>query len=1194
MAIESYFEYIDLECQRNIFMKSLFKANFDREEVLKIIKSDSFQFLALFKRSVKAKTSNSFIISRAETILRITTPSISKYKETFLRKLKSKKNPRNTGLTSPPPSQNFSLQLSQRQIITLNIALIIEKVSFLKKVLSHANKKLIAFNYEMSSLDFKGSSSEHKTYEEIKKEIIYYNKENLKESYVCAFAHYNKHGNFDQIIPYLTELRKEGFSIAICTTSPIIDHHHIEKIKDFCFMVIKRENIGLDFGSWNCILREFSSRSIKVSKLLMVNDSVIGPFDNLGPTLDLAKKNTNSIVGLTSSKEVLPHLQSYFLLFNQSVTSSLHFKKFVKNFKYFTCKKKIIWEYEINLQKHFNDFSIGAIIDIDSLTNYSLQTHHPFRLPISLSIPHNPCIFEWDSLVTGFDFPFLKKELIRDDPMWTLRFNNPWKIIGKLNQSNSKLLDNYIQESSPSVAVVLTTFQPNIEYLKKQIQSIKNQDYPFFKCFIHDDNSGDKSVLEIKKLLKETSDSRFFLHPHKKRLRSYENFERGLATLDKDQFEYIALADQDDVWTRNKLSTLVQNFKVKKTAAMMHHDAFLINETDEKINDSLWALEKRSLRINNFFDLILKNEVTGCTSMFKSSVLSLALPFPKQHQISFHHDLWLAICSKVCGDVLPVNDKLIGYRQHSANVIGVQPFFLKIKKDLATNLLKEKLGLFKTQCYLYKSTTQILPNHKPTSLTLMTINKNLIKNLLSPSTKILYVIYMYIGYFLNLLSNLKSFGNHMRTLKKTLRSLKKVIQDYEPLQNYKVEDFSSFKISKSQSRSHYILLLPSAKPESIYGGIYTALSLVSSLTKVKLTDITISSTLPISEFNKQQTKDIIEKEFNLSPEQTQLIKVINESELGKGNVKESSVFISTFWHTALTAHSILKHPDYSRETFYYLIQDYEPGFYSWSSEYALALESYTNEGYIPIFNSSLLRDYFYTEHPNLEASKSYCLKPQADLKPFRPKLLHLEQRDATKIRVFIYGRPNTPRNLFEIVISGINHWAKNKNFKNGPSYEFCSAGENHTDIHINKYVKIKSLGKMPLEDYRSQLKTYDIGISLMLSPHPSYPPLEMASAGLIAITNKFKNKDLREISKNILSINPTKEDLAKALELATVLQESYKDRLKNSNFNVNDMGSSIEEIALSIHNEKTLPSAVTKLTNDINPQHQNSTNPILF
>lgn len=49
------------------------------------------------------------------------------------------------------------------------------------------------------------------------------------------------------------------------------------------------------------------------------------------------------------------------------------------------------------------------------------------------------------------------------------------------------------------------------------------------------------------------------------------------------------------------------------------------------------------------------------------------------------------------------------------------------------------------------------------------------------------------------------------------------------------------------------------------------------------------------------------------------------------------------------------------------------------------------------------------------------------------------------------------------------------------------------------------------------LDTY-AGISLMSSPHPSYPPLEMSVFGIKVITNNYSNKDLSSFNSNITSV----------------------------------------------------------------------------
>lgn len=53
----------------------------------------------------------------------------------------------------------------------------------------------------------------------------------------------------------------------------------------------------------------------------------------------------------------------------------------------------------------------------------------------------------------------------------------------------------------------------------------------------------------------------------------------------------------------------------------------------------------------------------------------------------------------------------------------------------------------------------------------------------------------------------------------------------------------------------------------------------------------------------------------------------------------------------------------------------------------------------------------------------------------------------------------------------------------------------------------------------------------MISPHPSYPPLEMASFGMGVVTNRYGRKDLSQWAQGIRSIDSfTPEAIAEALK----------------------------------------------------------------
>lgn len=93
---------------------------------------------------------------------------------------------------------------------------------------------------------------------------------------------------------------------------------------------------------------------------------------------------------------------------------------------------------------------------------------------------------------------------------------------------------------------------------------------------------------------------------------------------------------------------------------------------------------------------------------------------------------------------------------------------------------------------------------------------------------------------------------------------------------------------------------------------------------------------------------------------------------------------------------------------------------------------------------------------------------------------------------------------------------------------------------------------MSLEEYKELLPGFDVGISLMMSPHPSLPPLEMAAAGLMVVTNIFANKtaeSLKGISPNIIPAEPTVGGVEEALKKAIENCNNYNDRMEGARIN---------------------------------------------
>jgi O-antigen biosynthesis protein len=244
------------------------------------------------------------------------------------------------------------------------------------------------------------------------------------------------------------------------------------------------------------------------------------------------------------------------------------------------------------------------------------------------------------------------------------------------------------------------------------------------------------------------------------------------------------------------------------------------------------------------------------------------------------------------------------------------------------------------------------------------------------------------------------------------------------------------------------------------------------------------------------------------------------------------VFLATAWWTAQIArYGVAKT---SIKTFIYLIQDFEPILHEGSTFQARALETY-NMPHIPVINTKLLLDHLVREGAGRFADPAFA----ADALWFSPALdrthyFPAASQSSKKVLLF-YARPSIARrNLFELGLVALRR-AVASGAINKDDWEVWAIGEKLPPIALGEGVMLNPLPWMSFDDYARRVRTADLLLSLMLSPHPSYPPLEMAASGKLVVTNSFSVKTaerLRAISPNIIVAEPNAESIGQAIENA--------------------------------------------------------------
>jgi glycosyltransferase involved in cell wall biosynthesis len=200
--------------------------------------------------------------------------------------------------------------------------------------------------------------------------------------------------------------------------------------------------------------------------------------------------------------------------------------------------------------------------------------------------------------------------------------------------------------------------------------------------------------------------------------------------------------------------------------------------------------------------------------------------------------------------------------------------------------------------------------------------------------------------------------------------------------------------------------------------------------------------------------------------------------------------VATIWHTAYT---VAAYPGADRS--FYLVQDFEPGFYPNGTLFALAEESY-KLGLYGLCNSPTMGKIYRERYEGVGRS----FLPAVDTSVFHPPVAGDtgEAGDTAEaagnperpLRVFLYARPGHWRNCWELASAAIAQVKQ----RHPDSVHFVSAGSwaRPNDLDLG----IEQLGLLEYASTGDLYRTCDIGIALTVSEHPSYLPLELTACGV--------------------------------------------------------------------------------------------------
>jgi len=213
----------------------------------------------------------------------------------------------------------------------------------------------------------------------------------------------------------------------------------------------------------------------------------------------------------------------------------------------------------------------------------------------------------------------------------------------------------------------MAVYEPRMDWLVEQLDSLNRQTYPNLRLYVRDDCSPTVSFKVIRACVEEHITAfPYELRRNEENLGSNGTFER--LTMEAEG-EYFAYCDQDDVWLPEKLS-LLEEAIVSDRTVMSYCDMAVIDGFGGQIANSLKTFRPRLVYLQGsqlseryFF----RNCTAGCSMLIRAKTAKQAVPFP--HRTVCDH--WLAIIAAIDGNVSLVELPLVQYRQHANNQTGI-------------------------------------------------------------------------------------------------------------------------------------------------------------------------------------------------------------------------------------------------------------------------------------------------------------------------------------------------------------------------------------------------------------------------------------------------------------------------------------------------------------------------------------------
>lgn len=276
---------------------------------------------------------------------------------------------------------------------------------------------------------------------------------------IALYAIHSASGNLNATHRATLEaLRKKGYASVIINSTLENGHAFLSEAKVLAEIVVLRKPGGRDFASWMASVAMLWSQISEAEHWLFINDSLLGPINDLDLVWRKFANSSADLWALTDSLEQAYHLQSSFFILRRSAFLSRAFFRYVLGYEFPEDRVDIVRQGEIGFSATMTNSTnkvdvmvpytelthawLAQVTDyhqwLEALTDATTTVSSPETMIASSSRaafvrfaerwlqqtedairrgePRNPQHHFWDILIDRFNYPFIKRDLLMLNP----------------------------------------------------------------------------------------------------------------------------------------------------------------------------------------------------------------------------------------------------------------------------------------------------------------------------------------------------------------------------------------------------------------------------------------------------------------------------------------------------------------------------------------------------------------------------------------------------------------------------------------------------------------------------------------------------------------------------------------------------------------------------------------------------------